>query len=434
MCTGGPGEKHLQTQFINKSLPAPDTYPVRIYIDITYSFTECPKHGCDVELHIVNHSKSFSFGENIMPDNYINSTNETSNGTKIFNFSSSTLSTGFNLTLISGEGCVTVSRVLVYRYECPGHDRQPTVDLGRRPATQAPVRGFEPVTSYCAENSNFTGRRATRMLMCSSSGDWSGAPLPCQCDVGYSRNGNICEGKKNNVRASQFHNCVYIFLAEGQVSSDVTQLSAASSFTVSPDVTQLSAASSFTVSPDVTQLSATTSSFTVSPDVTQLSATTSSITVSPDVTQLSAASSFTVSPDVTQLSATTSSFTVSPDVTQLSATTSSITVSPDVTQLSATTSSFTVSPDVTQLSATTSSFTVSPSVLPSPQSTDGTTENPTVRERNTAAEGSSGGPPITILAGVAAVIVVFLFLFVIVALIIAVVRKKRKLKPNERLA
>ena len=92
-----------------------------------------------------------------------------------------------------------------------------------------------------------------------------------------------------------------------------------------------------------------------------------------------------------------------------------------------------VSSDMTQLS-TTSSFTVSPSALPSPQSTDGTTENPTVRERNTAAEESSGGPPIAILAGVAAVIVVFLFLvLVIVALIIAVVRNKRKPKPNERL-
>ena len=168
----------------------------------------------------------------LIPDNHIQGTNETPNGTKKFFFGSSTSSTGFNLKLISHEGCVTVPRVLVYRYECPGHDREPTVDLGRRPATQAPVTGFVPVTSHCAENSNFTGRYAVRMLMCSSSGLWSGAPLPCQCDVGYSRNGNICEGK--NLTASQFQNRMYIFLAEGQVSSDVTQLSATSSFTVSP--------------------------------------------------------------------------------------------------------------------------------------------------------------------------------------------------------
>ena len=194
MCARDPGEKHLQTQFINKSLPPPDTYPVRIYIDITYSFTECPKPGCDVELHIENHSKSFSFGDNIMPDNHIQSTSDASNGTKKFNFISSNLSTGFTLTLISREGCVTVSRVLVYHYECPGHDRQPTMHLGRRPATQAPVIASVPVTSYCTENSNFTGQKPPMSLKCSSFGHWFGAALLCQCDVGYSRNGNICEG------------------------------------------------------------------------------------------------------------------------------------------------------------------------------------------------------------------------------------------------
>ena len=81
MCAGGPGEKHLQIQFINKSLPAPDTYPVRIYIDITYSFTECPNQGCDVELHIENHPEKLPFSA-IIPDNHIKSTNETSSGTK----------------------------------------------------------------------------------------------------------------------------------------------------------------------------------------------------------------------------------------------------------------------------------------------------------------------------------------------------------------
>ena len=197
MCAGGPGEKHLQTQFINKSLPAPDTYPVRIYVDITYSFTECPKQGCDVELHIENHPEKISFGVGaVIPDNHIQGTNETSNRSKNFYFGSSNLSTGFNLTLISHEGCVTVSRVLVYRYECPGHDRQPTLDLGHQPATQAPVSESVPVTSYCAENSNFTSQEPPMSLKCLPFGHWSGAPLPCQCNVGYSRNRDICEDKK----------------------------------------------------------------------------------------------------------------------------------------------------------------------------------------------------------------------------------------------
>ena len=207
MCAEGSGEKHLQTQFINKSLPAPDKYPVRIHIDITYSFTECPKPGCDVELHVENHPEGFSFGDGVIK--HIESTNETFNGTKKFNFDSSSLSTGFNLTLISPEGCVTVSRVLVYRYECPGHDRQPTVHLGRRPATQAPVTGFERVTSYCAENSNFTGQKSLIHLKCSSFGHWSGAALFCMCDVGFSKNGNICEGIKLNLQVLRFILCPF---------------------------------------------------------------------------------------------------------------------------------------------------------------------------------------------------------------------------------
>ena len=211
MCAGGPGEKHLQTQFINKSLPAPDTYPVRIFIEITYSFTECPKPGCIVELHVENHPESFSFGNGVIK--HIESTNEIFNGTKKFNFISTNLSAGFNLKLISHEGCVTVSRVLVYRYECPGHDRQPTVDLGRRPATQAPIIASVLVTSYCAENSNFTGQVLPMSLKCSPFGHWFGAALPCQCDVGYSRNGNICEGK--NLTDSQASQLYVHFLSRG---------------------------------------------------------------------------------------------------------------------------------------------------------------------------------------------------------------------------
>ena len=41
---------------------------------------------------------------------------------------------------------------------------------------------------------------------------------------------------KNPLTGSRSHNCMSFFLAEEQVSSDVTQLSATSSFTVSPSV------------------------------------------------------------------------------------------------------------------------------------------------------------------------------------------------------
>ena len=86
-----------------------------------------------------------------MPDNHIVS--ETSSGTKQFFFDSNTSVAGLFLALTSVGACVTVSRVLVYHYECPGHDRLST-GLERRPATQAPVNGSVSVTPHCAEYLN----------------------------------------------------------------------------------------------------------------------------------------------------------------------------------------------------------------------------------------------------------------------------------------
>ena len=61
----------------------------------------------------------------------------------------------FRLALVSRPNatCVTVSRVLVYRYECPDNEWQ-SVGLTRHPATQAPVTGEVSVTPQCVENSD----------------------------------------------------------------------------------------------------------------------------------------------------------------------------------------------------------------------------------------------------------------------------------------
>ena len=91
-----------------------------------------------------------------MPDNSIQqNTSGVSSGTKQFFFDSETSFAGIFLVIQSFEACVTVSRVLVYHYECPGHDRLST-GLERRPATQAPVNGSVSVTPYCAEYLNKT--------------------------------------------------------------------------------------------------------------------------------------------------------------------------------------------------------------------------------------------------------------------------------------
>ena len=201
MCSGGDRGKWLQTQFINKTLPAPNTYPVRIFVNITYSFMDCPRPKCDdnFELLLANypyHGTSYSYGEDgIMPDNSIQNTSGVSSGTKQFFFDSETSVARIFLALRSYDACVTVSRVLVYRYECPGHDRLST-GLERRPATQAPVNGSVPVTPHCAENSHFTDISAPHHLVCTSKGTWENELTHCECNTGYSKDEDrlMCEG------------------------------------------------------------------------------------------------------------------------------------------------------------------------------------------------------------------------------------------------
>ena len=201
MCSGKPGEKWLYTQFINKTLPAPNTYPVRIFINISYSFLACPRDDCeeDFELRVsYNGPDLSSFKDDIMPDHRIRNSDMNMNGTKHFHIDPDQSVDGFFLALKSRmKGvCVNVSRVLVYRHECPGHD-QLAVGLVRRPATQAPVTGNEPVTPQCAENSNHTAASMPNLLVCTSDGVWINDQTQCACNKGYkpTEDGENCEGK-----------------------------------------------------------------------------------------------------------------------------------------------------------------------------------------------------------------------------------------------
>ena len=84
-CAGGHDkEKRLLTQFINKNLSESHTDPVRIYVDVTYSFMGCrgmQKH-CDVELLRATNSNGYGSG-GIMPDSLIEyNSSSVSSGTK----------------------------------------------------------------------------------------------------------------------------------------------------------------------------------------------------------------------------------------------------------------------------------------------------------------------------------------------------------------
>ena len=150
----------------------------------------------DIEL-LVSHADSDQYtGDGIRPNNVITFSTRSPNSTRQFSFLSNNTSSGFSLSLRATEACVTVSRVLVYRYECPGHDRLPT-GLSRRPPTQSPDIGSVRVDPYCAEHSHFSTANGRNKLVCLSNGTWLNEQPQCVCDEGYSNEEDVdtCEGK-----------------------------------------------------------------------------------------------------------------------------------------------------------------------------------------------------------------------------------------------
>ena len=192
-CHGGPGDEFLDTQIINKSLPAPDDYPVRIFVNITYSFmSSCPgPMGCvdnfELQVGTIKENGEMSYSDNgIMPDHRIQDT--TLSGTQHFYFNSSQDEDNFVLRLKGHPPrgvCLSISRVLVYRHECPGHERLST-GLAHRPATQSAIDKDVPVTAQCAENSNHSEWSRPHSLICTPRGEWVNDQTHCICDLGYS--------------------------------------------------------------------------------------------------------------------------------------------------------------------------------------------------------------------------------------------------------
>ena len=202
VCHRGPGDEILDTQIINKSLPASDDYPVRIFVNITYSFmSSCPgPMGCvdNFELQVGTMKENGEMSYSIMPDHRIRDTNLS--GTQHFYFDSSQGEDNFVLRLKGHPPmgvCLTISRVLVYRHECPDHEHLST-GLARRPATQSAIDKNVSVTAQCAENSHHSEWSIPDNLMCTPRGKWHNAGTQCICDLGYSNDDDPykCEGKE----------------------------------------------------------------------------------------------------------------------------------------------------------------------------------------------------------------------------------------------
>ena len=210
----------LRTQNINKSLPAPDEYPVRVFVTlyVSYPFLNCSEEReCDDDLELqsvlyTDSGQTFFIQSRVFPDSrtFIQDTIQYH-----FHLDLTERMDIFGLSLISREGdtCVNVSRVLVYRHECPGHERQST-GLSRRPATQAPVRETVSVTPYCTENSNHSKGSIPDRLVCTAEGEWINDGTECICDIGYSKIKDKCEGIMSSMCLSVLYTSLYIFICD----------------------------------------------------------------------------------------------------------------------------------------------------------------------------------------------------------------------------
>ena len=194
----------LETQNISKSLPAPDTHTVRVFVDITFS-TNCSttESACEgsVELRIkAEDGRTLE----VMPDSVLKL--DAGSQLKQFYFDIEPYRTDhFRLALVSpGSGlCTTVTRVVVYRHEC----RRLSIGLTVLPATQAPATGRVLVTSHCTENSHHTQSSWPDALECDYTGTWFNDQTMCQCNDGSYREDSACIG---SLRPTDYRGSVYI--------------------------------------------------------------------------------------------------------------------------------------------------------------------------------------------------------------------------------
>ena len=99
--------------------------------------------------------------------------------------------TGFYVAIRDKGTCVGISRLRVYRYNCPSRQ----VGLVLYPETPAPVSGSVNVNFSCVDNA-YIPESENGTVTCYHNGTWSTAV--CECNVGYKNTGTNCGGKSIN--------------------------------------------------------------------------------------------------------------------------------------------------------------------------------------------------------------------------------------------
>ena len=210
--TVGDQNNWLFTQHISKAIPptSTDSYAVRVFVNVTYSFQSCrERNRCNPQFRVLKYITNFTqemetcndtslySGSGIMPSNTIGS--ETTDGvvSDLLYFDVSPGDGGLYLALQDSSAgnlrgtCVGVNRLTVYRHQCPAQ----AVGLVRYPATQAPVSGTVSVQTQCVDNA--ISRNST--VTCDSDGQWGPESPSCVCEAGHEKQTEggmqVCKGE-----------------------------------------------------------------------------------------------------------------------------------------------------------------------------------------------------------------------------------------------
>ena len=192
----------LFTQHINQSFsPFTYNYNVTIHVLVAFSTPNCrERSGCRPWLSLHHYisdrvqlpsteGTGFMNRENYIQFGEQSTTNTITTHTFIIDFTLPSSSTGFYIAVQDSGGCITLSRLRVYRNNC----RSRQIGLALYPDTPAPATGSVNVSISCVENAEITGNGR---VTCNSDGIWT---IPensmCQCRLGYEQNSEFLCGK-----------------------------------------------------------------------------------------------------------------------------------------------------------------------------------------------------------------------------------------------
>ena len=182
----GRQENWLFTQYILKDTPLNTDYNVSICIEIVYRISNCrPRHGCNPEIEWYNFITDSEQPREIYTNRdmynriYFKRVTQTSPRTEKICFNITVTQTGFYMAVRDPNSCITISKVLVTRFQCPAKQE----DLVLYPETAAPVNNDMTVLTECVPNAS----PVTELeVTCDSTGYWAGVPT-CECNPGYKK-------------------------------------------------------------------------------------------------------------------------------------------------------------------------------------------------------------------------------------------------------